>query len=325
MTKQRLFKGFDGIKIRKEGIEFDHISHENLIDSGTIIKGEKKYYLINENQYLNVFYNSSIRTLTIEGNPLYYYQGHNFFGDLETYQKAIMKIAKDLEIDLLDAQVEYFEFGIIVTTQHNSKPIIAAHEEINGFKKSEETKNGYLAYFEGKYLDVKIYDASRNLKAKQNRSERANIERLGWSKAGNYIKYELVYKKPVALRMKHNITLRELLQMDFYQKVRRHIISIYRKIKVQKNIEFRLQIKPSSLDIFVLVSLSTYLKAGGNINDFENYIMNQINILPDQTLSKSDKAQRRLQVKKTIDNNFIFIDDEFNLIRLLEHRLKSHP
>lgn len=64
-------------------------------------------------------------------------------------------------------------------TSHSVKLIIAAHESIEGFKKSETPKGGNLAYFIAKFIYLKLYDASRNLLAKQNRLERSLMAKLG--------------------------------------------------------------------------------------------------------------------------------------------------
>lgn len=77
-----------------------------LIDSYYAVNGAKKYFLTDGIKNLYVLYNPTTKELTVEGNPLYYYQGNNFTGDLETCQVSITKIGQNLGVNLFKGIVE---------------------------------------------------------------------------------------------------------------------------------------------------------------------------------------------------------------------------
>ncbi len=323
MNNQNLFIGLDGIKISLSNIEEIDFNYQFLSDSGYTLKGYKKWFLKNGEKDIAVFYNPDLKILKIEGNPLYYYQGHNFTGDIDIYLNSIIKISEDLGVNLFIGIVEYFEFGVICLIPHGTKSTIAAHSSGKGLIKSEITKNGYLAYFESKLIDIKLYDASRNIQNKQNRSMKSLIQKLGWNKNENFIKIEVVYKKPEILSNNIELTFEEIIQLDFIESLKQNFLQQYNRLEVSKCIDIAPTEKSISTPVILLYYISQkLLDLNMNIN-LKDDILNSINNIPDSILSRGNKGARKHQIRKMCskisESNIV---NKFDLTEIIKDNLK---
>jgi len=236
---------------------------------------------------------------------------------------SIIKISEDIGVNLFIGIVEYFEFGAICLIPYGTKPFIAAHSSSKGLEKSEITKNGYLAYFKSKPIDIKLYDASRNIQNKQNRSMKSQIGKLGYDTNENYIKFEVVYKKPEILNNNIESTFEEIIQLDFIELLKQDILRQYKRLYISKNIEMTATKESISTPAILLhyiaqKSLNSNLKTDP-IDD----IINSINNIPDDILSKANKSARRYQIRKIqkeMSNNKIVTN--FDLTEIIKNRLQ---
>lgn len=147
------------------------------------------------------------------------------------------------------------------------------------------------------------------------------IQELGWDKNKNYIKIEVRYKKPEMLNNSIGITFEEIIQSDFIEILKEDFLRQYKRLEVCKSIEISPTKESISTPALLLYHITQNNINGSPIDD----IINSINNIPDDILSKANKRARRYQIRKIAkgmsENKIV---DKFDLTEILISRLKNN-
>lgn len=257
-------------------------------------------YRLNGCEGIDVYWNPN-SYLKIRGSIIYYWQGHNFSYNSEAFVRAINHIEKLLSVELWDSIVDVFEYGVIMQVDeppkdyiknHNAKPSEKLNHSFN------EKDKGNLSRWSDSNVDLKMYDAGRNIKMKQGMSRRRIIQEAGWDPQLNYLKWEAHYLKPNILCHGQEVRLANLVNPDWQDIFKEDLYLQYKRLIPMANIiEPTNKADLSTADIIALVLAEGCIKNSKTLQEVKRMLYARINSFPDEVLSKSDKDSRKRQIK----------------------------
>ena len=279
----------------KDTILFSHLQQEAAYNSGW-----DKYYL-QGCERLAVWVHPALRLLRLEGSVAYYWQGHNFAFNRQQFFAAIDYIKGLLRVDIWQATLNAFEYGIIIEVQMKPKEYIQ-HKYAESKEKltlNEKGKDkGQFRWWQDNLVKLKMYDARRNILMKQGLHRQDIIGEAGWQQAGEYLKWEAHYIKPEALNHGKGLHLYQLVAPDWQPIFKEDIYLQYKRLIPMKNI-----ITPSrkkdltTADILLLTMAEKAVNEGQTREELKKILYAKINSISDNILTKSDKDYRKKQIR----------------------------
>lgn len=267
--------------------------------------------------------------LRIEGSIMYYWQGHNFTYSHGAFIEAIDYIGKLLKVELWDSYVKAFEYGVIMQVDEKPKEYILHHKEKPSEKLNVTIRGkdkGNLTRWGDTYVDLKMYDAGRNIKMKQGMNRRDTIQQVGWNPDKNYLKWEAHYLKPSILNHGHGVILANLVNPDWQDIFKEDLYLQYKRLIPMANIIEPTNKKDlSTSDILAMVLVEDNLNESKTLQEVRKMLYMRVNSFSDDVLSKSDKDSRKRQIKAILDKMKEANISKWDLSQKLADVLKENP
>lgn len=286
--------------------------------------GWKKYY-IQGCEKIEISYNPIHQTLKIGGSIMYYWQGHNFTYDKKKFVSAINHIGTLLKVNLWDAIVDVFEYGTIMEVQSKPKEYIKHHipaprEKLDIEERAKD--RGNFRWYHDKNVSLKMYDASRNIKQKQGLQRKKIIEESGWNPEGHYLKWEAHYLKTEVLNHGKGIFLADLVNPNWENVFKEDLYLQYKRLIPMKGVSIpNKKSDLQSVDIIVRRLVENYLNEDKSIQEVKKILYADINSIPNDIFSKSDKDQRKRQITAILEKLKEEPESKWDLSAKLEEAL----
>ena len=272
-----------------------HLQPEAVYSSGM------ERYFVQGCRKMKIEHNPNTQSLKLKGSPLYFIQGHNFTYNKDSYIEGLKHIEDLLEMDLFDSDLDSFEYGIILKVDTKPKYLIAGHNAGKGLLMRTNPKDrGGIRYFEDKMLQLKLYDAGRNIKFKQGMTMKGIIKEAGWNPDGYYVKVEAHYKQPhKLLNDGRAIRLADIFLPKWEKRLKEDLFEQYQRLEPMKTIELPTnKSELSSADIILLSLAEVSINQG---IDLKRTLFEKINSIPENILNMEDKKARRRQINKLLE------------------------
>jgi len=308
----------DGIRISKQ-LPNDKINYSSLehISSGQY--GDRYRLKVYSNAKYNG--NSPIVTITsrdkliIKGSLPYLINDNNIVPfSKDEIKGAFEDLSNRLGIELNEAIVNNFEFGVTVIVPFSFKEFIHHHRDLSKMDSSAYGNKG--KYFQNKNIRIKLYDASRNAKYKLSRPVRQNLSKSGkYDEKSNYVKFEIQYKNPIK-RFGQVITVGDLIDPDFLWVCGEELLDTYRKIR-----KTGFTIPKTAKELTTPKILAIALKEMEQLADCdaEKLVEEKIKILG--LLKNWQKYDRRKSIKKAFRNLTLGSESPYDISNLLEEAI----
>lgn len=287
-----------------------------------------KRYRLEGCERIDIYYNPNAY-IRISGSIMYYWQGHNFTYSHVDFVKAIDYIGRMLHIYLWDSIVEIFEYGVIVEVDEKPREYIKHHKA----KPSEKLDQSIIGKDKGNFtrwkdsnVDLKMYDAGRNIKMKQSMSRKSIIQQAGWNPECNYLKWEAHYIKPEVLNEGKGMKLYNLVNPEWQNTFKEDLYLQYKRLIPMANIiEPKNKKDLSTASIIAMVLAEDNLNESRTLQEVKQMLYNRINSISDDVLSKSDKDSRKRQIKGILDKMQEADTSKWDLSQKLAEALENNP
>jgi hypothetical protein len=283
----------------KDNLFLPHLQFEAKYSSGW-----EKYYL-NGCEKMEVWINSNRQILKLRGSVSYYWQGHNFTFTNKEFVAAINHIKGLLNINIWNAMLDVFEFGVIMEVQDKPKEYILHHSALPKDKltMNEKPKDKHqFRWWNDSNVSLKMYDASRNIQMKQGENRKEIIRQAGWQDSGDFLKWEAHYLKPQCLNKGKGLKLYNLVNPDWNNVFKEDLYLQYKRLVPMKSIITPQNKKDlSTADILALTFAEEAINEGQSLEDLKKILYAKVNSTPDDVLSKADKDARKRQLKGLLD------------------------
>lgn len=292
----------DYIDITKQIESKDTINLAHLQFEASYNTNWSKYFIKGCRQ-LEVWINSNLAQIRIKGSIPYFLQGHNFTFNNKLFIEAINTLNRLLKCNLWNATVKVFEYGTIFEVSTKPREYIQRHREKakEGLILNEKANDkGHFRWWNDKDVKLKMYDAGKNIKHKQDLPMKKILENEGWNPQGNYLKWEIHYIKPhLTLNKGRAMILADLVNPQWTKNFKEDLFFQYQRLTPLKTIVLPIDKKDiSSADIVMLELCETYINEGYSIQEIKKKLYNRINTF--KLLSKSDKKARKRQINHLI-------------------------
>lgn len=250
--------------------------------------------------HIDIYWNPN-SFLRLNGSIMYYWQGHNFTYQPESFVRAIKHIGKLLQVDLWNSIVDAFEYGAIMQVDEAPKNYIKNHKAKSSEKLNQsidEKHKGCLSRWTDSNVSLKMYDVGRNIKMKQGSNRRQIIQDAGWNPNLNYLKWEAHYSKPMVLNNGNPVLLHNLVHPDWQNVFKEDLYLQYKRLIPMSNIiEPTNKADLSTADILALELVERCINTGMTLQEVNKLLYGRINAFSSGVLSKSDKDSRKKQIK----------------------------
>lgn len=277
---------------------------------------------------IDIYYNPK-SYLQLKGSIMYYWQGHNFTYSHEGFIEAINYIGKMLQVDLWESIVTAFEYGAIMQVEEKPKDYIQHHKAKPTEKLDQSIigkDKGYLTRWKDTYVDLKMYDAGRNIKLKQGMNRRDTIQAAGWNPLLNYLKWEAHYLKPEVLNHGQGVVLHNLVNPDWQDIFKEDLYLQYKRLIPMANIVEPTNKKDLSTPaIIAMVLAEVSMNDSKTLQEVRKMLYARINSFSDEVLSKTDKDSRRRQIKAILDKMQEADTSKWDLSQKLAEVLENNP
>ncbi len=305
----------DGIQITKQ-LYNDKIKYTSLehISSGQY--GDRYKLRTSSNAKYNG--NNPIVTITnrnklvIKGSLPYLFSDNNLIPfSLGEVKEAFKDLSNRIGIDLNDAIVNNFEFGVTVTTPFSFKEFVHHHLSLSKMDSSAYRNKG--KYFQDKNIRIKLYDAGRNAKYKLSKPLRQSLSKKGkYDVNFNYVKFEIQYKNP----FKHFgqvIKVDDLIDPDFLWLCTEDLLNTYKKIR---KTGFKIPVTAKELTTAKILAITLKELEQLTDVDVEKLVEEKIKTL--SLLKSWQKYDRRKSIRKAFGNLTLGSSSPYDIYNLLE-------
>lgn len=243
------------------------------------------------------------RLLRVKGSLPYWWQGHNFTFSNTDFVRSVEVLQNLLGVGLWDAGLDAFEYGCIVPVDGKPVDYIRNHNALpkaHLFANEKGRDRGGFRWWEDSGKALKLYDAGRNIKMKQDLKAREVIEQCGYDPGKEYLKFEVHWKKAHLLNGGREIRLESLQNPAFIRTLKETLIEQYHQLKPMKTL-----VQPSTkkdlsaLDISVSVYVVEMMNQGIPVEDAKKRIYSFIN--QQAVLNKQDKDSRKATIRKAFN------------------------
>lgn len=316
----------DYIKATISGCK-DTINTSHLVLESEINKYNRTYYAIEGCEEMKIIILHNTGEIRLEGSVPYYWQGNNFSFDRKKFWQAIEYIITITNINFWEAEIDEFEFGVIMEVPTAPRNYIVHHTAKKGEKLVQNEKGkdkGKFRWWEEKFLKLKLYDAGRNIKAKQNENRKQVIRNAGWDDSKEYIKFEIHYKKPhlclnngkaMKLYCLANPTWEDRLNEDLFLQYQR--LEPYKEITIPKNKKL---LGTSSIYAHTFTEFAANM--GYTPKDVKRLLYSTVNSAV--TLSKSDRDARKREITKTQSKLITPTESQWDLKNNLQEAISKN-
>lgn len=304
---------------RKDTINLGFCRPSAIYDSGW----EK--YTLQGCEKIEIWYNEPMQMMRLKGSIMYFLNGHNFTFSQSEYVQGLNLIGNMINCKLFDAELDVLEYGTIITTPKPPQTYITNHKAGKGLTMDERPKDkGRCRFFSDSYVDLKMYDAGRNIIHKQGITMKEIIKKSGWNPDANYLKWEAHYRKPEKiLNRGEGISIEMMLHPDFCSRMKSDLYNQYLRLIPMKSLITPTSKKDlTSSDIILLMLAENKANEGTSLQELKQLLYDKINAFPDEVLSKSDKDARKRNIKNMIDKIRESDVSEYDLSNMLATQLE---
>lgn len=286
-------------------------------------KFNRTYYAIKGCEDMKIIIMHNTGDIRLKGSVPYFFQGNNFSYDRKKFVQAINYINSITNIDFWQSNIDEFEFGLIMEVPIAPRNYIIHHTAKIGEKLVQNEKgkdNGNFRWWEDKIISLKLYDAGRNIKAKQNENRKQVIRNAGWNDNKEYIKFEIHYKKPhLYWNRGRAIKLYCLANPEWEDRFKEDLFIQYQRLNPYKTIGIPTDKKHFGTPYIYAHTFTEFaLNNGLSIDNVRMMLNDKINNACN-VLSKYDMNARKSEIRK-IQNAIIQLPDSkydlTNLIRI---------
>lgn len=298
------------------------IFFQNMTLKGIFTSGWE-FYSVDGCEQLTVRLHRQYGILQLKGSIPYYWQGNNFTFSRTDFGNAINYLCDLLNINLWQAQLNAFEYGVIMEVQMRPREYIKHHAATNGLllNERERDKDNYRNW-EDKNVKLKMYDAGRNIKMKQGENRKEIIRNAGWNDDGEYLKWEAHYLKPEYLNRGVALHLYDLMNDDWNNTFKEDLYLQYKRLIPMKNLTAPRSKKDlSTIDIMIHAFAEQGINDGLTLDDVKKMLYARVNAEP--LLSKSDKDLRKRSIKKSLDKIMVSPQSKWDLSKQIQDTLES--
>lgn len=248
---------------------------------------------------MEVHWHPETGRLKVKGSLPYFIKGHNFTCSNQDFVEGVEVLQNLLQVPLWCAEVEAFEYGTIcpvtekpATYIRNHYAPASAHLYLNERGKDK----GAFRWWSDSVKSLKLYDAGRNIRLKQDLKAREVIRDEGYNPQQDYIKFEVHHRKPYNLQGRA-ITLEDLQHPQFIEFLNYNLIDNYHKLQPMRTLLPAQDKKNlSALDIAVSVYVEGLLNQGIPVEDARKKVYQFINRA--ECLNQQDKDSRKATIRK---------------------------
>ena len=280
----------------------DTINNSHLVPVTESIKYNRTYYAIDGCEEMQLIILHKTGDIRLKGSVPYFFQGNNFTFDKKKFVQAIEYINTITNIDFWQADLDEFEFGVIMEVPTTPRNYIIHHTAKRGEKLVQNEKGkdkGNFRWWEDKNLSLKLYDASRNINTKQTENRKEVIRNAGWDDDKEYIKFEIHYKKPhICLNNGRAMKLYCLANPAWEYMLKKDLFEQYERLSPYKEITIPIDKKNfGTPNIYAHTLTELAINMGYSPEDVKGLLYKTTNNATD-TLSKSDKDARKREIRK---------------------------
>jgi hypothetical protein len=281
----------------KGTINFSHLQLENQSS-----KYNREIYAIKGCEDMKIVILNNTDGIRLKGSVPYFFQGNNFTFDRAKFVQTIDYIKQITNLDFWQADIDEFEYGVIMEVPTKPKEYIIHHSSKpnEGLTKEEKGRDkGRFRWWSDKNVSIKMYDAGYNIKTKQSESRKQTLRQIGWEDAKKYIKFEVHYKKPhIVLNKGRNMKLWHLANSDWEMVLKKDLLNQYQRLVPSKDIKLPNDKKDfRTLNVYAYALTESAINAGCSLEEVKKMLYNAVNSAGD-ILSKSDKDARKHEIKK---------------------------
>lgn len=290
----------------------DYLDHEASYSSGWekfIYEGCKE---------VQVWLNDEASKIKVKGSIPYFIAGQNFKTGPEDFTNGIGHLSEILNLDLMKAEVNVFEYGTTLEIPYFPKEVFSSHIRIQGMK---ARSFDYGKYFDDRVLRVKLYDAGKNIKNKLTKDERQKLEaNCGYDPFQNYLKIENHYKKPLICFKRNLLQVNDLLNPGFQTICKEDLLTKYRSIMKANTIEInrKKQVTCATLPLIILKEYEGLLPCKA-----EDLIKQKIKSFPSEILTKEDKKSRTRQIRANLKKIEAVRTCKYDISEILINQIQS--
>jgi hypothetical protein len=294
----------------------------SYLQKEAIYQGGAERYFFDGCRKIEVWDYPNLNQVKIKGSIPYFINKHNYNCSINDLKEGLDYIQNCLNLNVYSGLIECFEFGTIQEISFSEDTFLRNHIKIAGMEARDYLKGNKLTgkEFNSSALKVKIYDVSRNIRYKLDRSIQDEINRLyGWDKAKHYIKIENHYKKPETF-FNGNVYLNELLSSNFQNQLQNQLVSTYKSIMKTGNSilpEKKADLNAGTLPLLILKELES-------IYNFktEELLRAKLKAISEEILSKDDKKARLRILRENLKKITMQGKSEFDISESLEAKIK---
>lgn len=316
---------FDFIKISKQLPEGVTISTKDLVAHPTV---RYKYGLNPETHNMfkyhniNIYCNPNNNKLIVGCSIPFLINGNNIRPvTLEQTIQCIKTLSDILGQDLFSGIVESFEFGLILETSFNFAQFTTTHFSMKEYISMYRDKK-MISYNLKSSKRFKLYNVVK--RSLQNRvvakDSRTQLYKDGVLKYGmNYIKVENQYSNPKKY-FGRELLVNDLLSQSFINTCGQDLINTYSNIR-KSGYELprdKKHLKPINLFGISLKQLEGLLDG----YSVEEQALRLIDSIPDDTLSATNKYDRKKQIDKVLKDISDTDQNPYDLLPMLKQKLQ---
>lgn len=297
----------------------------HLQQEATFQTGWDKYFL-NGCKKLQIWHNKQAGLIKMKGSLAYFFKGSNFSFSNREFVDAANFVNDILHLNFYDADVEVFEYGVILPVEELPRHYITNHRERakSGLMLQDNPKDkGNFRRWESPEIRLKMYDAGKNILNKQGLEMQQTIQDEGWNPEGNFLKWEGHYKKPhLLLNRGRGILLADLVHPDFDQIFRKDLYNQYQRLMPTGKIETPTNKKDlSTSDLLMLTLADTNLTEGNTLQEVKRMLFDRLNAISDEVLTEADKKARKRQISTLLNKIQINKESHWDLSEKLKAAL----
>lgn len=274
---------------------------------------------------MEIHWNPEMRALRVKGSLPYFLQGHNFTFSNAGFVEGVEILQNLLGVGLWDAELDSFEYGCIFPVEGKPVDFIRNHSapaKAHLYMNEKGRDMGAFRWWEDSSKSLKLYDAGRNIKLKQDLKAREVIEDCGYNPKGQYLKFELHHKKPHLLNSGRDLPLEALQNPKFLKFLSSTLIEHYHQLQPMRTLIQPTNKKDlSALDIAVAVYVESLMNQGLPVEEAKKKIYAFINKSP--ALERVDRDARKATFRKAFGKLQESSESQWDLTHKIEEALAS--
>ncbi len=292
--------------------------------------GGGERYAVEGCEKLEAIWNGGTHLLKIRGSVPYFFQGHNFACDKDTFVEAVDYLQARLQAGLWDADIDAVEVGTIFEVSRRPRDYIKNHyarPKAHLLEDSRPRDKGNFKYWEqsGGGDSLKMYDAGRNIIMKQSLKRREVIQMAGWNPDAQYMKIEAHIRHPERVNGGKAFTLEDCVDPAKYELLRGRLREMYELLEPMRTLETPTDKRNLRTADLLAIALAEEYMNNHNCSPEEarKALFERINAIDNETLTKADKDARKRQIRSIFAKLGEAAQSEFDLKEQLASSLAS--